>query len=316
MQNSFAVSAPAHIKCFKYQNKGIFRFKFALLFIPVGRKLCLPSSKNRVRYLRIKSSRLWIGYVTMSTDITIPTYIIQSDDLFREGLRLFLSTTCFRPQGCAVAPDELTEVPCDRTALFIIGANQAESCRKIRNQYPLALIVAMADESESRSLAAALENGANAALFSSVSPNALVSTLRALVDGKLVLIDARLWSREIQPAADERPPSLPQNRASPPLQNDAAWDAAYEPHALKQLSPREIAILARLVQGDSNKHIARLFRITEPTVKAHVKGILRKTGANNRTQAAIWALNHKLLDDDVNEADQALPMVLHHETSH
>lgn len=248
----------------------------------------------------------------MSSDPIVPTYILQGDDLFREGLRLLLSSTCFRPQGCAIALDDLTEVPGDRTTLFIVGAKHATICSKIRNQYPLALIVAMADESDPRSLASALENGANAALFSSVSPSALVSTLRALIDGKLILIDARLWSREIQPKAEDRTLSLLtspllQSRTSPPLQNDAPWDAADEPHALKQLSSREIAILERIVHGESNKHIARFFRITEPTVKAHVKGILRKLGATNRTQAAIWALNHKPID--VNGAAQVLPIL-------
>jgi two-component system, NarL family, nitrate/nitrite response regulator NarL len=247
----------------------------------------------------------------MSSDPTVPTYILQSDDIFREGLRLILSSTCFHPCGCATELDDLAEVPCDRTTLFIVGANQAVICSKIRNQYPLAIIVAMADESNPRSLASALENGANAALFSSVSPSALVNTLRALINGKLILIDARLWSREIQPKAEERTSPLLQNRASPPLQNDAPWDAVDEPHALKQLSSREIAILQRIVQGESNKHIARFFSITEPTVKAHVKAIFGKIGANNRTQAAIWALNHKLLLNDVNGAPKALPILLH-----
>lgn len=36
-----------------------------------------------------------------------------------------------------------------------------------------------------------------------------------------------------------------------------------------------------------------VFDIAEPTVKAHVKAIFRKIGASNRTQAAIWALNHR-----------------------
>jgi two-component system nitrate/nitrite response regulator NarL len=63
------------------------------------------------------------------------------------------------------------------------------------------------------------------------------------------------------------------------------------------LSAREIAILERIVRGDSNKHVARFFKIAEPTVKAHVKAILRKIGASNRTQAAIWALNNGLFND-------------------
>src|SRR5262249_21552550 len=215
-------------------------------------------------------------------------YILQSDGLFREGLRLILSSTRFRPQGCAIELDDLGEVPSDRPVLFIvgIGPKQEVICRRIRDQYPLAFIVAVADESNRRCLASALEDGANAALFSSVKPSALVSSLHAVTNGDLVLIDARLWSLELQQKSDER--------ASPPIQNDALWENENEPHAARQLSAREVAILERIVRGDSNKHVARFFKIAEPTVKAHVKAIFRKIGASNRTQAAIWALNHKL----------------------
>jgi len=57
----------------------------------------------------------------------------------------------------------------------------------------------------------------------------------------------------------------------------------------KGLSVRETVILRCLMDGDSNKIIARKFDITEATVKVHVKAILRKIQAKNRTQAAIWA---------------------------
>jgi two-component system nitrate/nitrite response regulator NarL len=57
-------------------------------------------------------------------------------------------------------------------------------------------------------------------------------------------------------------------------------------------SPREAEILQRLLQGYSNKTIARELGITEPTVKVHLKSLLRKIDASNRTQAAIWALNN------------------------
>ena len=46
------------------------------------------------------------------------------------------------------------------------------------------------------------------------------------------------------------------------------------------------------MKGDSNKHVARFFKIAEATVKAHVKGIFRKIGASNRTQAAMWAVQN------------------------
>ena len=57
------------------------------------------------------------------------------------------------------------------------------------------------------------------------------------------------------------------------------------------LTDREVQILNCLVSGSSNKSIARQLLVTEPTVKAHVKGLLRKIRVSNRTQAAIWALS-------------------------
>jgi len=59
-----------------------------------------------------------------------------------------------------------------------------------------------------------------------------------------------------------------------------------------QLSPREKSILRCLIEGDSNKCIARKIDIAEATVKVHVKAILRKIRVHNRTQAAIWGVNH------------------------
>jgi two-component system nitrate/nitrite response regulator NarL len=58
------------------------------------------------------------------------------------------------------------------------------------------------------------------------------------------------------------------------------------------LSSRELAILRTLMEGASNKVIARRLVITEATVKVHMKAILRKLRLQNRTQAAIWARNY------------------------
>jgi two-component system nitrate/nitrite response regulator NarL len=59
-----------------------------------------------------------------------------------------------------------------------------------------------------------------------------------------------------------------------------------------QLSAQEAVILRGLVEGYPNKIIANRLQITEATVKVHVKAILRKIRAKNRTQAAIWAVRH------------------------
>ena len=67
-----------------------------------------------------------------------------------------------------------------------------------------------------------------------------------------------------------------------------------EPGPSVSLSGREKEILQMLVKGFSNKRIARQLNIAEATVKVHVKGLLRKTNASNRTQAAVWGLGHAL----------------------
>ncbi len=61
-------------------------------------------------------------------------------------------------------------------------------------------------------------------------------------------------------------------------------------HPLAQrLSRREREVLGGLIEGKSNKEIARDLGITEPTVKLHMKTLYRKIGAQNRTQAAMIA---------------------------
>src|SRR5215472_1375783 len=71
---------------------------------------------------------------------------------------------------------------------------------------------------------------------------------------------------------------------------DAHWGSSL-PNG-PRLSEREAQILNGLVQGHANKVIARTCDITEATVKVHMKSILRKIQVANRTQAAVWALEH------------------------
>ena len=69
--------------------------------------------------------------------------------------------------------------------------------------------------------------------------------------------------------------------------------------AFGDLSDREVEILRLLAGGRPNKVIAMILEITEATVKVHVKAVLRKLRASNRTQAAIWAIRHGLAEEEV-----------------
>ena len=82
-----------------------------------------------------------------------------------------------------------------------------------------------------------------------------------------------------------------------------ALQHAQPPVALRNhpgLSEREAQILDGLVKGHANKVIARTCEITEATVKVHMKSILRKIRVDNRTQAAIWAMENGYAADGFN----------------
>jgi DNA-binding NarL/FixJ family response regulator len=63
-----------------------------------------------------------------------------------------------------------------------------------------------------------------------------------------------------------------------------------------ELSEREIEILARVAQGNSNKIIASQLGISEATVKYHLQSVLSKLGANDRTHAVTIAMKRGFID--------------------
>ena len=90
---------------------------------------------------------------------------------------------------------------------------------------------------------------------------------------------------------DHVPPARPHSPAASLVWNNTrpALAGTLRPAAP---SDREWEILRCLSSGSSNKAIARELSIAETTVKVHIKSLLRKLAVSNRTQAAIWALNH------------------------
>lgn len=63
----------------------------------------------------------------------------------------------------------------------------------------------------------------------------------------------------------------------------------------EELSPREVQVLGELASGGSNKEIAAVLGITEHTVKAHLKNILAKLPARDRTEAVTIALQRGII---------------------
>jgi two-component system nitrate/nitrite response regulator NarL len=199
------------------------------------------------------------------------TILIEPNRLFRQGLKHLLAGTRFEVGAefntveLALEAEEITET----SDLVISGQAVTDEAdlRALREAFPTARIVVLADGLSVEALRAAMGSGADGFLSKSVSPEALIQSLQLVMLGEKV---------------------FPTNLASMLLD----MNAVSPQHSVRGLSPREQEILQALVTGASNKVIAYKLGITEATVKVHLKTLLRKIDVNNRTQAAIWAMNN------------------------
>ncbi len=204
-----------------------------------------------------------------------PTLIVEDNSLFREGLKLLLEKTEFSPTTCCLDDCSVSN-DVDPDILIIFAHDNLDlsvTITGLRERFMKSRIVVLATVSDLDLLTSAVHAGANAILLTSISAEGLIKSLKAVVADNIFVMDSRIWPLG----------------ATPPLwqTGEAINDL---PAGMRCLSQREIEIIQRVVAGDSNKHIARYLDIAEATVKAHVKTILRKIGATNRTQAAIWAM--------------------------
>ncbi len=219
---------------------------------------------------------------------TVPTLLVEPNTLLREGLKRILTETAYALVATAATLDEARQLwePDQGPCLLISNAtgDHDEACRQIqkfKEQHSSVRAVMLVDQYDLGQVLAAFQAGADAYLLKSVSCEVLVKSLDLVLLGEAVFPSAIL-----NLVRDQM--SQPQER--PELQNSP--ESAEDDPPAKGLSVRETVILRCLMEGDSNKIIARKFDITEATVKVHVKAILRKIRAKNRTQAAIWAASH------------------------
>jgi two-component system, NarL family, nitrate/nitrite response regulator NarL len=214
-----------------------------------------------------------------------------------------------------------------------LGAEQRRAIPQIalfKEHCPTARVVVLGEHDQLVEMVSAFEAGANAFFSEVVTHAAFVKALELVMLGETILpprllscIDHSRLGHESLPlsrdsgvhvgSADPRDELGAARRGSDELAHESAEPgderrsvscasdvaagtlAPVNDRAFPRLSSREHDILCYISEGASNKLIARRFDITEGTVKIHVKTILRKIGASNRTQAAIWAMNHSSL---------------------
>ena len=212
-----------------------------------------------------------------------PVILIEPATLFREGIEKIISGSSFDVQlAVASVREAKTRLPqpsSDSLVLIDPGPDPdlvADMLREVREAFPGARIVVLAGAYCPDHLVRCFRAGANGYLLKSVASDVLTTSLR------LVMLGEPVFPAQATALLLEAESHQPATRAL-----DVSGVG-------KRISNREMEILRCLVRGDSNKVIARRLDLAESTVKVHIKTILRKIQLENRTQAAIWALNRGL----------------------
>lgn len=203
--------------------------------------------------------------------------IIGFNSLMREGISRVLNESEFQSYHFfPTIVEAMTNLAGGDLSVAIVDVEVAGDTLKhlslIQSEYPSVRVILMVDVFEFRQTISAFQKGACAYLLKEIGSQPLINSLRLVIRGEKVLPVALL-----QHLPDTQ--LMSGNRSVVQVQlNDL-------------LSAREIDTLRCLVMGYSNKVIAYRLLISEATVKVHVKAILRKLTVQNRTQAAIWAVN-------------------------
>ncbi len=135
----------------------------------------------------------------------------------------------------------------------------------VRAEFPEARVIMLTTFEGDVEIQRALEAGARGYMLKSMPPKELVEVIRQVHAGKK-RIPAQLAAQLAEHMSDE------------------------------DLTAREIEVLSQIAGGNRNRDIAQKLSITEETVKVHIKHIMEKLGANDRTQAVAIGVRRGIIE--------------------
>jgi DNA-binding NarL/FixJ family response regulator len=208
----------------------------------------------------------------LSASHLIRVLVVDDHPLFREGLAALLQG---EPDIALVgeadegreAVERFRALQPDVTLidLQMPGLSGIEAMQVIRREFPRARFVVLTTYSRDAQVLRALHAGADGYLLKSSLRKDLLATIRAVHDGR------KSVSAEVA--------------------------AELAKHVLDEaLTERELEVLKRAARGVSNKEIAAALGLTEATIKSHMKNVMFKLGANDRTHAVTIAIKRGFLE--------------------
>jgi DNA-binding NarL/FixJ family response regulator len=148
------------------------------------------------------------------------------------------------------------------------GMSGFEALNQFAQRAPTVPVVILSGSENADDMQRALDHGAMGYIPKSESAPVILNALRLVLAGSIYV-----------------PPALVRNHRNPAVSN---------PPGVPALTPRQLDVLAHVIEGKSNKEIARSLGLSEATVKAHVGSIFKTLNVSNRTQAARAAESYDL----------------------
>jgi DNA-binding NarL/FixJ family response regulator len=150
-----------------------------------------------------------------------------------------------------------------------------EACRLIKSSHPQVNVLMLTSLGEEEAVMASIMAGASAYLLKNVGRTELIRAIRGVAGGQNLL----------DPAVTKRV-----------MERLAQLTVKEEEREVAGLSGREKEVLALVARGSTNKEIAGKLVISEHTARNHLSRILDKLGLTRRSEAAVFAAEHGLLD--------------------
>lgn len=146
--------------------------------------------------------------------------------------------------------------------------NGIEITEVLKRQYPQVKVLVLTSYVDDEHVISAIDKGADGYEMKDVEPQKLIETIHKVSNGE----------RIIHPEA-----------------KSVIETVSKKPHFTNKLSKREVEVLREMVKGKTNKEIAQTLFVSEKTIKTHVSHIFNKLQVTDRTQAAIYAMENKLI---------------------